>query len=43
MISILLKTAKECNLSFDEIFTIAYDYGFCDQYGNITTELLNHL
>lgn len=38
----LLAIANECNLSFDEVFSIAYDYGFVDAFGNVTTEVLEH-
>lgn len=36
----LLEVAKETNLSFDEVFKIAFDYGIIDQNGNVTKEVL---
>lgn len=41
-ISQLLEITQQTNLSFDEIFTIAFDYGFVDSFGNITAELLEN-
>ena len=32
----LLEIAKECELSFDEVFIIFYDYGIVDEYGYLT-------
>lgn len=36
----LAQIAKQINVSFDEVFIIAYDYGFIDEFGNITPEVL---
>lgn len=41
-ISQLLEITKKTNLSFDEVFAIAFDYGFVDSFGNITAELLEN-
>ena len=41
-IKVLLEIAKECELSFDEVFVIAYDYGFIDELGFITEEILQY-
>lgn len=35
----LTEIAKQINIPFDEVFTIAYDYGFIDEFGNITPEV----
>lgn len=35
----LLQIAQQTNLSFDEVFTIAFNYGFVDSFGNITDEV----
>lgn len=35
----LLQITQQTNLSFDEVFTIASDYGFVDSFGNITDEV----
>lgn len=39
----ITEIANEINISFDEIFIIAYDYGFIDDFGNITTEVLENI
>lgn len=41
-ISQLLEITQQTNLSFDEVFSIAFDYGFVDAFGNITAELLEN-
>ena len=38
----LLEIAKECELSFDEVFIIFYDYGIVDEYGYLTNEALQY-
>lgn len=35
--------ASTNSLSFDTVFVIAFDYGLIDEYGNLTTELLEHI
>ena len=36
----LVEIARRSNLTLDEVFDIAFDYGFVDSYGNITAEVL---
>lgn len=43
MIQVLLSTARECKLSFEEVFKIFFDYGIVDSYGNETEESKSHL
>lgn len=38
----LLEIAKECELSFDEVFIIFYEYGIVDEYGYLTNEALQY-
>jgi hypothetical protein len=38
----LLEISMQTNLTFDEVFLIAFDYGFVDSIGNITAELLEN-
>ena len=40
MIRMIYDVARECNIPFDEVFEICYNYGFCDQCGNVSSELL---
>lgn len=41
IITLILETSKDSNLSFDEVFTDLYNYGICDEFGNLTEEFLN--
>lgn len=36
----LLEIARSTNVTLDEVFKIAFDYGLVDSYGNITAETL---
>ncbi|MGV8915200.1 MAG: hypothetical protein ACOH1X_07100 [Kaistella sp.] len=38
----LLEISKACNLTFDEVFIIAYDYGLVDSLANITAEFFEN-
>jgi len=38
IINIINQTSQETNLGFDDIFEMLFNYGYCDQYGNLTEE-----
>lgn len=38
----LLEISKACNLTFDEVFIITYNYGLVDSFANITTEFFEN-
>ena len=37
-----LEISKACNLTFDEVFIITYNYGLVDSFANITTEFFEN-
>lgn len=37
-IQLINQVSQETQIGFDDIFEMLFNYGYCDQYGNLTEE-----
>lgn len=40
VIQIIKQTSSDTDMKFEDIWQMLYDYGYCDQYGNLTNEVI---